>query len=319
MNKIFHGTSFSILFESVPDALVIVNINGEIVDVNSQAEKLFGYSRGELLNKKIEKLVPTKSRGAHSKYREKYIKHPTSRFMGSRVTLTAAHKNGETIPVDISLNPMNLESETFIIAAIRDISEIIKAHEQAIDGWSRAMDFRDLETANHTQRVAEMTVELAEKMGFNKSQIKQARQGALLHDIGKMAVPDSILLKPDKLTDEEWVIMRKHPEYALEMLWPINFLRPATLDIPYCHHEHWDGSGYPRGLNGEEIPLAARIFSVIDVWDSLSFDRPYRKAWPQEKVIDYIQEQSGKYFDPKVVNVFLQEINTGNQKRDMLI
>jgi len=314
VNNIFHGTSFSILFESVPDALVIVNINGDIVDVNTQAEKLFGYSRGELLNKKIEVLVPAKSRSAHSKYRGQYNKRPTSRFMGSRVTLTAAHKNGETIPVDISLNPMNLESETFIIAAIRNISEIIKSQEQAIDGWSRAMDFRDMETANHTQRVAEMTVKLAEKMGFDKSQIKQARQGALLHDIGKMAVPDSILLKPGELTEEEWGIMRKHPEYALEMLWPINFLRPATLDIPYCHHEHWDGSGYPRGIKGEEIPLAARVFAVIDVWDSLTFDRPYRKAWPQEKVIEYIREQSGKYFDPKVVKVFLQNLSIGNQK-----
>jgi len=314
MKNIFHGTSCNILFESVPDALVIVNLNGDIVDVNTQTEKLFGYPREEMLDKKVEMLVPIKSRQVHAKDREQYSKNPTSRFMGSRVTLTAAHKNGEAIPVDISLNPMNLDSGTFIIAAIRDISEIIKTHEQAIDGWSRAMDFRDMETANHTQRVADMTVELAEKMGFNKSQIKQARQGALLHDIGKMAVPDSILLKPGKLTEEEWAVMRKHPEYALEMLWPINFLRPATLDIPYCHHEHWDGSGYPRGIKGEEIPIAARVFSIIDVWDSLSFDRPYRKAWSQEKVIEHIREQSGKYFDPKVVDVFLRNLSEGDQQ-----
>ena len=126
-----------------------------------------------------------------------------------------------------------------------------------------------------------------------------------LHDIGKMGVPDSILLKPDKLTDEEWIIMRKHPEYAYNLIQPIEYLRPA-LDIPYCHHEKWDGSGYPRGLKGEQIPLSARVFAIIDVWDAVTSDRPYRLAWDKQKALEYINEQNGKHFDPHVVELFHQ-------------
>jgi len=308
VNQPLQNVTFNVLFESMPDALVIVDRKGIIVEINMQAEKLFGYSREEILNKPVEILVPLKSRSLHHKQREQYQNNPTPRYMGTRISLTAAHKNGEIMPVDISLNPLHIKDESFIIAAVRDISEIIKAHEEAIEGWSRAMDFRDKETERHTQRVAEILVELATEMGLSDFQIRQARQGALLHDIGKMAIPDRILLKPGPLTDEEWVIMRKHPEIALEMLWPINFLRPASLDIPYCHHEKWDGTGYPRGIKGEEIPFAARIFSVIDVWDALSYSRPYREAWEQEQVINHIKDQMGKHFDPKVADVFLKTL-----------
>jgi len=135
--------------------------------------------------------------------------------------------------------------------------------------------------------------------------VVHVRRGALLHDIGKMAIPDEILHKPGPLTPEEMAVMRRHPQYAYELLWPIRYLRPA-LDIPYCHHERWDGSGYPRGLRGEEIPLAARIFAVVDVWDALSNPRPYRPAWPQDKVRAYLQEQAGRQFDPEVVAAFLR-------------
>ena len=306
MNQPLQNVTFNILFESMPDALVIVDRKGKIVEINTQAEKLFGYSRDDMINKPVEILVPLKSRSSHHKQREEYYINPAPRYMGTRISLTAAHKNGKIIPVDISLNPLHIKDESFIIAAVRDISEIIKAHEEAIEGWSHAMEFRDMETERHTQRVAEILVELATQMGLNDFQLRQARQGALLHDIGKIAIPDRILLKPGPLTEDEWVIMRRHPEIALEMLWPINFLRPASLDIPYCHHEKWDGSGYPRGIKGEEIPLAARIFAVIDVWDALSYSRPYRKAWEQEKVIGHIKHQKGKHFDPKVVDVFLK-------------
>lgn len=307
MNQSFlSGASLNILFEAMPDALVIVNQNGEIIETNLQAEKLFGYNREELIGKPVEMLVPSKSRIVHEKYRMQFSSNPVARFMGTRVSLIAAHKNGNTIPVDISLNPMNIASNQFVVAAIRDISEIIKAYEDAITGWSRAMDFRDRETEKHTKRVAEMAVMLAEEIGLSAARISQIRQGSLLHDIGKLGIPDSILLKPGKLTDEEWTIMRKHPEYAVEMLWPINFLRPATLDIPYCHHEKWDGTGYPRGLKGDEIPIAARVFAVVDVWDALSFDRPYRKAWAQTDVKAYLKEQSGKHFDPEIVEVFFR-------------
>ncbi|MFN8399477.1 MAG: PAS domain S-box protein [Anaerolineales bacterium] len=182
--------------------------------------------------------------------------------------------------------------------------ELFMAYDATITGWSHAMDLRDKETEGHTRRVTELTVKLAERMGISQQQLVHIRRGALLHDIGKLGVPDHILLKPDKLTDEEWNIMRMHPTYARDMLTPINYLRSA-LDIPYCHHEKWDGTGYPRGLKGEEIPLAARLFAVIDVWDALRSDRPYRAGWSAEKTRDYIQAESGKHFDPKVVEDFL--------------
>ena len=178
------------------------------------------------------------------------------------------------------------------------------AYDATIEGWSRAMDLRDEETEGHTQRVTDLTLKLARLMGIRDDQLIHIRRGALLHDMGKLGIPDQILLKPGKLTDDEWVIMRKHPVYAYDMLSSIEYLRPA-LDIPYCHHEKWDGSGYPRGLKGEEIPLAARIFAVIDAWDALTSDRPYRKAWSREKTLAYIREQTGSHFDPQVVEVFL--------------
>ena len=164
---------------------------------------------------------------------------------------------------------------------------------------------RDKETEGHSLRVMHLCADLAGVFGIKGEALIHVRRGALLHDIGKVGVPDHILLKPGKLTDEEWVIMRKHPQLAFEMLSPINYLHPA-LTIPYCHHEKWDGSGYPRGLKGEEIPLAARIFSIVDVWDALSNDRPYRKAWSQEEILKFIRDQSGTHFDPIVVDAFLR-------------
>ncbi|TMC56054.1 MAG: HD-GYP domain-containing protein [Chloroflexi bacterium] len=178
-------------------------------------------------------------------------------------------------------------------------------YDATIEGWSRALDLRDKETEGHTQRVTQMTVRLAQALGVSDSELVQMRRGALLHDIGKMGVPDSILLKPGPLTDDEWVVMRKHPVFAYELLEPILFLRGA-LDIPHHHHEKWDGTGYPCGLKGEQIPLAARIFAVVDVWDALRSDRPYRPGWPEPKVLDHIGAQSGKHFDSTVVEVFMR-------------
>jgi putative nucleotidyltransferase with HDIG domain len=186
----------------------------------------------------------------------------------------------------------------------RSNSELGLAYDATLEGWSRALDLRDKETEGHTQRVTEMTLRLANAMNLDATDMTHLRRGALLHDIGKLGVPDRILLKPGPLTDDEWDIMRQHPQYAYDMLLPIPFLAPA-LAIPYCHHEKWDGSGYPRGLKGDAIPLAARIFAVADVWDALRSDRPYRRGWEEEKVCNYIREQSGKHFDPKVVEVFV--------------
>ena len=189
--------------------------------------------------------------------------------------------------------------------------ELFQAYDATIEGWSHALDLRDKETEGHTLRVTEMTLELARKFGFTDEQLRYIRWGALLHDIGKMGVPDHILLKPDKLTDEEWSSMKKHPVFALEMLSPIAYLKSA-LDIPYCHHEKWDGTGYPRGLKGEVIPLAARVFAIVDVWDALRSDRPYRKGWSVEKTIEHIKSISGTHFDPKVVKYFLEMIERVN-------
>jgi len=185
----------------------------------------------------------------------------------------------------------------------RSKTEITQAYDATIEALSYALDLKDKETEGHSRRVTELTLRLARKMRIKEEELVHIRRGALLHDIGKMGIPDDILLKPGKLTDEEWEIMRKHPIHAHQMLSRIEYLRPA-LDIPYCHHEKWDGTGYPRGLKGEEIPLAARIFAVVDVMDALTNDRPYRKALPKEKALEYFREQSGKHFDPRVVEVF---------------
>ncbi len=178
------------------------------------------------------------------------------------------------------------------------------AYDNTLEGWASALELRDNETEGHSRRVTKMTLRLAEMMGLTDRQLVDIRRGALLHDIGKMGIPDSILAKKGPLSEDDWVIMRKHPIFAYDMLKSIRYLQRA-LDIPYCHHEKWDGTGYPRGLKGEQIPLAARIFAVIDVWDALNSDRPYRKAWQKEKVLSYIREQSGLHFDPQVVEVFL--------------
>jgi len=194
--------------------------------------------------------------------------------------------------------------ETARRQAEQQARELRLAYDATIEGWSHALDLRDKETEGHTQRVTEQALRLARAMRLSQEELDQIRRGALLHDIGKMGVPDAILHKPDALTKDEWGIMHKHPVYAYEMLSSIDFLR-AALDIPYCHHEKWDGSGYPRGLAGEEIPLAARIFAVVDVWDALRSNRPYRSNWPDEKVRDHIRDERGKHFDPQIVEQFL--------------
>ncbi|SMB82956.1 PAS domain S-box protein [Deinococcus hopiensis] len=183
--------------------------------------------------------------------------------------------------------------------------ELRLAYDETIEGWARALDLRDKETEGHSRRVTEMTVELCRQLGLSSDQLVDVRRGALLHDIGKMAIPDAILLKPGKLTDEEWVEMKKHPGYAVELLSPIKFLRPV-LDIPQYHHEKWDGSGYPFGLRGEAIPLTARAFAAVDVYDALTSDRPYRAAWTRERALAHIQSGSGTHFDPRIVQDFFE-------------
>ena len=184
-------------------------------------------------------------------------------------------------------------------------NELSQSYDDTLLGWAKALELRERETAGHCFRVTQITLRMASEIGISPEQQVHIQRGALLHDIGKMGISDSILLKPASLTSEEWVEMRQHPVYAYELLRHIEFLAPA-LNIPYTHHEKWDGSGYPRGLKGEEIPLEARVFALADVWDALTSDRPYRKAMLREEVVQYIHDHSGSHFDPNLAERFIK-------------
>jgi putative nucleotidyltransferase with HDIG domain len=201
-----------------------------------------------------------------------------------------------------------LSSVTLLSDLERSNAELSLAYDATMEGWARALDLRDKETEGHSRRVTDMTLRLARELGVPTTDLVDIRRGALLHDIGKMGVPDAILLKPAPLTAEEWEVMQRHPVLAYELLAPIEFLRPA-LDISYAHHERWDGGGYPRGLVGEEIPLAARIFAVADVFDALTSDRPYWQARSRAEAIEVIRAEAGSQFDPKVVEAFLRVVD----------
>ena len=195
-----------------------------------------------------------------------------------------------------------------LLAQVLEANDSLEeAYDATLEGWAKALALRDEETAGHSARVTDMTVALARRFGFAGDELRFVRWGALLHDIGKMGVPDRILLKPGALDEEEWAAMQRHTVHARDLLLPIAFLRNA-VDIPYAHHERFDGSGYPRGLAGTDIPLAARIFAVVDVYDALTSDRPYRAAWSRRDAIEHIRDQSGRHFDPEVVRAFLASL-----------
>ena len=204
-----------------------------------------------------------------------------------------------------------VESALLFRSLERSNAELQLAYDKTIAGWAYALDLKDEETAGHSQRVTQLAVRLAQRFGVDQRALTHIQRGALLHDIGKMGVPDSILLKRGALTEVERQLIEQHTEYARDLLAPIDFLRPA-IDIPYSHHERWDGSGYPQGLVGEEIPLAARIFAIVDVYDALTSERPYRQAWSREDTLEHIQKGAGKHFDPKLVEVFMTMIRDGD-------
>ena len=205
-----------------------------------------------------------------------------------------------------------IDSARLFTSLQRSNLDLKMAYDTMLEGWSRALDLRDHDTEGHTRRVTKLTEQLAVALNISAADQIHIRRGALLHDIGKIGIPDKILLKESTLTDEEWTVIHQHPATALELLKPIPYLE-SSLDIPYCHHERWDGSGYPRGLKGHQIPLAARIFSVVDVFDALTSDRPYRRAWPVQKALDYLQAESGKLFDPAIIDVFMRNIGITSQ------
>ena len=246
-----------------------------------------------------------------------FVIHPYASFPFTIVaigwyTVTYFRSNG-TFEYDVlsigALFCLAIGAYTVASALNKTIRETVSAYDETIEGWAKALEMRDSETVGHSKRVIDLTLELAIKLGVKEKELIHIRRGVFIHDLGKMAVPDAILHKPGPLTDEEWQIMRKHPEYAKQYLSKVSYLAPA-LDIPYCHHEKWDGTGYPQGLKGEQIPLSARVFAVVDVWDALTSDRPYRKSWSREKALQYIQEQSGKHFDPKIATVFVDFIQS---------
>jgi PAS domain S-box-containing protein/putative nucleotidyltransferase with HDIG domain len=305
--------------DAAANSIVLTRADGIIQWVNPAFTALTGYQAAEVIGQDDRLLNTGRQDDEFSRRVWQTILAGRS-WHGERVN---QRKDGTTYAEELTITPVINEQgdTTHFITVMQDISsrkkgeeerarlfeELFRAYNATIEGWSYALDLRDRETEGHTKRVTEMAMRLARTMGYDEEQLLQVRRGALLHDIGKMAIPDRILHKEGPLNDEEWVIMRKHPVYSFELISSIDFLRPA-LDIPHYHHERWDGSGYPEKLKGEGIPLTARIFAVVDVWDALSFDRPYRRAWSEEKVLEYIRSQSGIQFDPHVVDVFLDLI-----------
>jgi PAS domain S-box-containing protein len=307
---------FRLLAENASDMISRLAIDGRILYVSPACEIILGY--------KPEELTGTISFDVIHEDERAFV---SNLFKGNRydttytITYRALHKQGHYVWLESSARAI-LDRKTDSIFEIqttsRDITErkkaekalqdahenLQEAYQRTIEGWVRALDLRDRETEGHTQRVTELTLKVARTLGFSEEELTHIRRGALLHDMGKMAIPDDILQKPGPLSEAEWEKMRLHPIYAYEMLSPISYLLPA-LDIPYCHHERWDGSGYPRGLKGEEIPLVARLFAIVDVWDALCSDRPYRKPLPKPEVVAYLREKSGELFEPRLVNVFL--------------
>ena len=230
-----------------------------------------------------------------------------SRYLVAIKEYTRSLKLGKYQPPLTLERPINKHTRNDELASVVEAINFMRlqteeAYQATLEGWARMLELRDRETEGHSRRVAQMSVNIAKKLGLDEEEIKYVYYGALLHDIGKIAIPDEILHKPGPLTAEERAIINQHPVYAFEILKDIEHLRPA-LAIPYSHHENWDGTGYPQGLKGEAIPFPARIFAVVDNMDALTTDRPYRKAWSPEKALEYAKEQRGKKFDPQVVNI----------------
>jgi PAS domain S-box-containing protein/putative nucleotidyltransferase with HDIG domain len=307
------------LINAIPDFVIFKNGEGRWLDINTASRKFFSFSNGDYYGKTDLDLAEQHD----SMGNLLHWCHITDEETWESQELN--HCSLETFPVQSQVKSFDVVKVPLywpdgarkgLVTVGRDITAIkqserklAEAYDSTLAGWAKAMEFRDKHTEDHTNRVVEMTEKLARLMGIPDDDLVHVRRGAMLHDIGKISVPDSILRKPGPLNDKEWKIMRQHPRHAYQMLEHIDFLKKA-LDIPYCHHENWDGTGYPNGLRGEDIPLIARIFAIVDVWDALTSDRPYRKAWDDEKSIEYIREQSGKKFDPGIVELFFSVINS---------
>ena len=306
---------FSKAFHLSPDAITINRLSdGVYLEVNDSFEALSGYKADEVLGRTPAELGIWKNIADMHRFLE-VIKDQGAVY---NMQVVFSGRNGYEVFGLISARTVILNGERCVLALTRDITERImaeraleqahqeleSAYDATIEGWSLALELRDQETEGHTQRVTTLSLRFGRRLGLSENDLKQLRRGVLLHDIGKMGVPDNILRKPGPLTEDEWEIMREHPVYAYKMLANIAYLRPALV-VPYYHHERWNGSGYPKGLKGDEIPLMARLFAIVDVWDSLCSDRVYRARASREEVIAYLRENAGILFDPDLVDIFL--------------
>lgn len=294
-----HAARFEALFRSSPAGILLIDLDeGRYLDANTRLLELFGYRRDELVGHRLDEVIlwadPDDRTLSRSLSKTAQLLDRTDLFRRS---------DGSIATMIWSAERVRSGDTRWLSISIVDVSERSRAYDETIQGWARALDLRDNDTAHHSLRVTWAAEELARRMDVDAADLVHIRRGALLHDIGKIGVPDAILYKPGPLTDEEWVVMRRHPETARELLEPIEYLKDA-MDVPVYHHERWDGCGYPYGLAGEAIPFAARIFAVVDVWDALTSDRPYRDAWSEEDAFAYLREEAGHHFDPACVAAF---------------
>lgn len=310
------------VFDTMGDLVVVLDPKNRVIDINLAALQLSNFPEGNAIGKHIGNVYPelrslidensvTESGKFELRERENYfdvVVKPIYDYHGRFLArVFVAHNVSAHKKLEEKLRQLNNELEERVTFRTRELAE---SYDTTLEGWAKALELRDQETEGHSRRVTEMTVRLASSMGVNGAKLEHIRRGALLHDIGKMGVPDKILRKPARLTEDEFDVVKLHPIIARELLAPIPFLQPA-LNIPYCHHEWWNGQGYPQGLMKENIPLDARIFAVIDHWDALRSDRPYRDAWPHQEVVDYLKENAGTIFDPGVVEAFLVLVESG--------
>lgn len=312
--------SASNLLDILLDGYCVLDEEGRIQHTNPALENLLACPAASLCGRMLMEFIAPSCQTDYLSLLE-LMKYSRSRIGPLEVEMKTAA--GEPLAVFLTLAPSPNGGRELAQVLLRDVSQwrqvqnelvavnlmLEQSFTDTLEGWAKALELRDYETHGHTQRVAEATVQLALEMGYRLEEVLNLRHGALLHDIGKMAISDTILLKPGPLNEAEWEIMRRHPVYAEQLLRQIDYLRPA-IPIPYCHHEKWDGSGYPQGLKREQIPLEARLFAVIDVYDALRSSRPYRpEPWSEERTLEHIRQQAGTHFDPDVVNAFLRMKN----------
>jgi PAS domain S-box-containing protein len=308
------------LFENMADPVIVINTSNQVVDINQTALTMIGKKSLDIIGQPMEIVfaewknflksvrdtdansaefsLPIKGESLYYKLSISNISDQRNQAIG-KVFILYDITRRKTLEDGYRRLSEELEGRVE-----ERTNELAQAYDTTLEGWAKALELRDKETEGHSRRVTEMTMILARALNIPEDELIHIRRGALLHDIGKMAVPDEILRKGGDLTESEKEIVSHHPGIAYELLLPIQYLEKA-LEIPYCHHERWDGSGYPRGLKGKQIPLSARIFTVADIWNALLSDRPYRKAWSKEKTLEYMNAQAGIIFDPNVLRVFL--------------